>query len=313
MAMMTCGSCGEATTKYPVLTDGIEHTSCCGRTVNAQRLNIIAPIGPSLPIGIHHKKHGAPVTGLSHDEQMWRQMQQVIPGDIPDQQRVPMGTAPTLEGLAAFIARVGEMNAIIDTQHLELATVGQELAQTGLSTISIMSSSKEDDDSREFDISEEGVNHNACRYGTAYTTQDLAPIVRRIEWERWVRGCSQLQRVFLTADNGKIGVSTNTVMIKDLAPFAPRLAAMLAGRNAEELENDIARAKHYGVGSGLYGVWTGEQFPEQSMDDLGAPEVNEQDGGPQELGLHNIADNGFVQYEPSEDELWPEAVMAVEE
>lgn len=282
-------------------------------------LQIIGTPGPSLPISIHKVKHGKPVEGLNQDERTWRQLAQVIPGDIPQPERVPMGTAPALEGLGRFLNRMAnyqaEWEAIAATQHMELATTNEELAATGVASYAIGSSSSDDDDSMTLEISAEELERAATRYGTAYTTTDLLPMVRRIEWERFVRSCGQVQRIFLTiGDDGKLGVSTTSARITkdELVPYARRLKAMLADRTAEDLANDRARAAHYGVGSGLYGVWTGEQIAEQSMDDLGAPMVEERNGGPEELGLHNVED-GVVAYEPNETDLWPEEAMPVED
>lgn len=276
---------------------------------NAHRQpRLIGPMAPNKPL-----VHGEPVTGLSKAEKSWRQMTPLMAGPKTDHVKPPKGTAPTLEGLQRYLGRMAdyeaEWRAIAATQDLELPTVAQELAQTGVSSFSLKQDDDEDD-AIGLEVADDA-ERAACRYGTAYTTMDLAPIVRRIEWERYIYGCSPVQRVYITTrEDGTMGVGTDSHALtkEELLPLARKLKQTLDGKTAVDLENNRTYAVHYGVvGSAMYGIRHGEPVPEQSFDLLGSEEfeVVTRTGGPQELGLHTVVD-GMASYEPTANELWPE-------
>jgi hypothetical protein len=293
--------------------------------------------------------HGEPVTGLNAAEIGWRQGQLTFKAPVVEHTRPPAGTAPTLEGLQRFLKRMddyeAEWKAIAATQDMELPTVGQELAATGISSISLVSNNDDDEDDAIPEIADTEertgyvrgdpiIDHDARRYGTAYMTAELAPLVRRIEWERYIHACGPAQRVYLVIrDDETLGVGTDshTLTKEDLIPLARKLKQALGERSAADLNNDRIRVSYYGaVGSAIYGVLNGEHTPVQSMDLLGADEqeTEERNGGPQELGLHQfysdtvlgsededeaVDDMRIVAYEPNEATLWPEEVVLIGE
>ena len=264
--------------------------------------------GPMVPPSISNPRSPGAKRAVSASEESWLQMKPIFSSPVKDHERPPVGTAPTLEGLGAFLNRVTEIEAIANTQFLELPTVSQELAQTGIGSFSISSSSDEDDES--FDVSDTDLERNACRYGTAYLTQELAPIVRRIEWERYVFHCGPSQRVALAVVNGALSAVSESKALspEEVASLGKRIWLAAGKPDAATLLNDQARAAHYGVvGSILYGVTKGSHIPEQSFDMLGASDQEEDqpDGGPSELGLHNV-EQGTVLFEPTDAELWPD-------
>lgn len=287
----------------------------------------IVPIGPSLPIGMRKQIEARThyeVTGAI--EEGWRKLEPQIPGKISVHTKAPIGTMGS-HPLTGFLNRIAEINAIAATQHvdLELSTVNQELAATGLASYSL-SSSPIDDDGRG-DIADTG------SVGTEYTVVD-PNIVRRIEWERYVKGCSIPRKAYLSSsteilpDGTKKGhwsiysksYDVGTDLLREMAK---RLKSAIGERTPADLDNDRARAEHYGVGSGTYGVWTGEQVELQSMDSDQTPTkvvlvldedepdalvtesvpVEDRDGGPVELGLHVLTVTG-PRFEPSESFYW---------
>lgn len=269
------------------------------------------PIAPHKPYEYGHDP--LPVTS---DERSWLNYRPVFTKDVPEHTKPPIGTVPPLEGLGSFINRVDEINAIAKTQMLDLATVGQELAATGVASFSMSSSS--DDDDLNYEVSDEDIERNATRYGTAYTTQDLAPVLDTIEWEKQIAFSGQPQRVWLDTTDGKVQpVSpSKTLTTEQITSLGRKLYRAMGKPTAQDIEDSRAKAEYYGwkTGSIIYGVTKGEHTPEQSMDILGQEDLEEvtTNGGPQELGLHNV-ENGVVAYEPSEREFWPEEFVLADE
>lgn len=262
------------------------------------------PMAPAKPRAKGEKRTVSPA------EEGWLNMRTLFDTPVREHSRPPVGTAPTLEGLGHFLARVDEINAIAATQAMELPTVGQELAQTGISSFSISSSFDDESDDASAEVSDADLERNACRYGTAYVAAELAPLVRRIEWEQFIYRCGPAQRVTLTVVDGRISAmsESKTLAPEEVAAWGKRIWLAMGKPDADTLANSIAYARHYGViGSAMYGVKKGDHTPEQTFDALGAEDMEEltQDGGPSELGLHNV-EQGTVLYEPTAAELWPD-------
>lgn len=250
-------------------------------------------------------------------EKGWLNYTPFFKGEVKEHELTPVGTAPTLEGLGHFLNRVEEIQAIQRTQHMELPTVQQELAQTGIGSFTLSSSgaTNEDDDSAE--LSEEELNKLACRYGTGYMTYDLAPIMQRIEWEKSILASSVPIKVKLIVSTGKVSVRSESKDKQLIATLAKKLFIATGKPDAAAVKDMRAFEEHYGVvGSTLRGKPTGAQWPEQSMDILGAEDMMPEDEvsqGPQELGLHWLTSDDpehyAVQYmvlpEPHENDLWP--------
>lgn len=292
-----------------------------------REIHFIAGYGPSRPISLRHT-WGAKVTGLSKDERIWRSGRTVWDAEPIEHNKPPKGRVHPLEGLGRFLNRMAEIDALAATScckaHLdplyastehsnepwEIPTVAEELAQNGVSSISLSSSweGSEDDGTMDEVI--------ATSDGAEYATMDLAALTRRIEWERQVKGSSLPRKAALAIDEktGKISVTAKSHDLDNdtLLAMAKRLKTALAGRDAATLQNDRDRVEYYGkIGSCLYGVYSGSHEPEQTTDNLGAEdyEEDERNGGPQELGLHSLA-HYTVSYEPRPDELWPMDVDA---
>ncbi len=249
----------------------------------------------------------------------------------------PVGTVPTLEGLGHFLSRVDEINAIAETQFLDLPTVQQELAAMGVSSINLSSSPNDsEDDDYTLEIAEPGpestrlegvkefkfdkqANHDARRYGTPYVTADLAAVMRRIEWERGIIASKLPVRVVLHSNGeavGPVSASSDHALVNEL--FTKLYAA--CGRPGPKTTKDLMNfADYYGyVGSKFYTPQEKAESLEQSMDDLGAEDLMDPEEilqGPQELGMHWLSSDlgdewmhelGLVLAEPAEYELWPE-------
>jgi hypothetical protein len=256
---------------------------------------------------------------------------------VTETTKTPVGTAPTLEGLGHFLDRVKEIEAIAETQFLDLPTVQQELAAMGVTTINLSSSPKNtEDDDFQLEIAEPGpesttlipieeskldkqTNHDARRYGTPYITADLAAVMRRIEWERSILASKLPVKVVLHTDGTAVGPQSqhpDQQLVMEL--FVKLYDA--CGRPGPKTTKDMMNfADYYGVvGSKLYIDQTKAENLEQSMDELGAEDLmapEEVLQGPQELGLHWRSDDlgddtfdppGLVLAEPNEGELWPD-------
>lgn len=262
------------------------------------------PQGPIPPPMTTNPRRTHAKRALSPAEEGWLNYRTLFNRPITEHTKAPVGTAkPFLP--ESFVKREAEYAFLVATQNLDLPTINQELAATGITAFSLSSSSNDDD----FDIDEDTIERNACRYGTAYTTSELTPIINRIEWEKFTYRCSKVQKIFLKiTDEGQFDITSDDTAIQpaELARYAKRLFALLEGRTPEELQNDRARVHHYGVlGSILYGVTTGEQIPEQSMDNLAdpAPQAND---GPKEIGFHEVDEpEELNENEPTENVLWP--------
>lgn len=174
-----------------------------------------------------------------------------------------------------FGARAAELDALTVTQKFELETVDQELRRTGVATINLSSSrrNRNDDDDLENDIAEN--EKAASAYGTAYITPDPA-LLQRLEWEQYILKCeAEPTKVFWTKDKAGQFTTGSNKPARELPPatiitkFKTSLLAVLGQRTPADLDNDRARARHYGVlGSILYGIKYGWHEPFSSLPDL---------------------------------------------
>lgn len=286
-----------------------------------------AHIGPMVPPTISNPRTLHEKRIVKPSEECRLQLRSMWDKTPTEYTEPPMGTAPTLEGLGKFLARASEIQAIADTQFLELPTVGQELAATGLSAVSL--SSSDDDDDIGLEAPDDIAEHHACRYGTAYTTMDLAPMVRLVEREHFFYECGPVHRVRLIPEGTEVvAEAIGSKLPADLVnEMGARIWKALDYADGETIANDQLRTQHYGVvGSILYGVTKGDHPGiEQSMDVLGAEDLmtDDRDGGPEELGLHEVVEVNYevipgrwwtqtlrVAYEPTEEEFWPETMLA---
>ncbi len=143
--------------------------------------------------------------------------------------------------------------------------------------------------------------------------EELPGILRRIDWERGEKMNGPLIRVRLVPNADKFGVQAEQPwMMKHLSPemmvdFGKRMKAACRYKTFEELDHARAMCEYYGIGSGIYKVWHGEQVPEQTMNALGAEDLTVPKKeralpverrsaalvaqGEQELGLHGTSED----------------------
>lgn len=304
------------------------------RPPRAQRMPVAPIYGPPVPPGLYAPapRPKGEKQELRPSEEAWRQGRSAFPNAElpPDHKLPPAGTAPSLDAMGKFLNRVAEINAIASivccdyhakggTSHrhsaepMELTKVSDELAALGLGSISLSSDDDSDDDSTA-DAYIGGPEHSACRYGTGYLTAELAPMVRRIEWERFVWGCGPMTRVQMVVVDGQLAAIDPDVkgtpspeLRSGWARTAARAYKVMGKPDLATLDNNQARARFYGaVGSRLEGLMHGvHPAVEEAINEVILAEDEDTDGGPEELGLHNLHAS-IVLHEPTAAELWPE-------
>jgi hypothetical protein len=231
--------------------------------------------------------------------------------------RTPLGTAkPYLPD--SFIQRENaqaELNFLITTQFLELATVAEELRATGVGSFDLSSSpngESDDDITREASISE------ARGCGTPYTRPDLEPVMQNIALEKFNFKCGPVSRIFIAVrDDGSAGISSDqpakVLPPTALAVYGPALKSALNGRTLDELQHDRHLAAALGIGSKRYGVTTGPVLPIPSVN--GPQETDDEDeslDGPKELGFDEVDEGANLTVnEPPETVLWPVTISAI--
>lgn len=311
-------------------------------------LNIVGDQGPSC---IYQSKpvppdrHREP-TPISDQEKAWRELKP-NPRFKPVKEFGFVAPINSLEGIEHTIARIEAIKRMTDSQmrdaatnkvlieaDKELSTIMDEFRANGFQAISLSSSESrdEDDDLEAANFAEKNLGVTPYAYGIREyakrpdgtevpiyrDAEELAPLMRRIEWERALAASSMTTKVRLTMQGGEIGAVAEF-------PATPLETVLELGKRLLALANpDWLANHHYAttagfVGSALYGVKSGETIPEQSTDELGAEDLEEPEEvlqGPQELGLHNFADDeapltigsliihqGPVESEPSQTEL----------
>lgn len=275
------------------------------------RLALIGIKTSSCPVGLNRARPARTKRALPPQEQAWLNLRPFFKTPIKQEGLVtPIGTART-HPLDRFLDRVAELNALIATQEQEIATLRQEFAANGLTATSLSSSSADgDDDETSVEITEGDI----LPVPLSPDPVELAPVLRRIEWERYAWHCSPVQHIFIARrDDGSPTIRTTSRALTpgDVAAYGPALRAALGDRSLDDLDNDRARAAYYGgVGSLLYGVKTGDHAPEQTADERGADDhyaPDAPDGGPVELGLHEPA----FPYEPPPSFYWKDMAPVI--
>lgn len=239
----------------------------------------------------------------------------------------PHGTAKPLGALGTFLSRVEEINAIARTQNLELPTLAAEMKANGFDAISL-SSSPNDDDLEAANIAEKHLRMTPY----APDREELAPILRRIEWERYIFGCSPSAKYYLKPkEDGKVTLACNDkrVTTDQLQAIAPKFKKPDGTYpTAEEVEDARAFNEHYRqpvlaqMTKDEFEAYRYKQSSWLAYVDPSTTEINdvgeaidlaeESNGGPEEIGLHYVTE-GIVHFEPTPDELWPEDFDATTE
>lgn len=231
----------------------------------------------------------------------------------------------SLEGMDHFLGRVAEIERLTKAQkresaaqelgrmlveqEKELPSLVDEFKANGFQAVSLDAPSTMNSDgsvsSRHEAMASASVKSTPYGYGLKgwtepdeygtrrpiyYDLAEVAPILRRIEWEQFALACGLPMKVALKqkpsggitafSDDKRLDPLTVAEMGKKIAKATP----------LDEFINNRERAAHYGVvGSITYGVLKGFHYPEQSMDELGIEDMLKPDEftqGPQELGLH---------------------------
>ena len=158
--------------------------------------------GPSLPVSIRHYSRRS-ITGGRADK-IWdikheTKFSRKPPADAP--LVTPHGTAKVL---TQFLDRVAELQYLIDTQHLELATTRAEMTANGIPSVSLDNDSENTPQVSDADLA-------AAPY-TYDPTLD-----RRIEWEKYLFACGPVHRVFFHATkDGTLGIAYDGPVKKDI-------------------------------------------------------------------------------------------------
>lgn len=268
------------------------------------------------------QRHQHEPIALGPIETNWRNLVPYFKKPVEERGFVdPIGT---LEDIEKFIARIESLNLlsqypmaqqakdaaiqrILAQQEHELSTEVDRFRANGIDAIQ-MSSSPDDDDT-DFDAAAEHVGHVAQAIRVKRDDQyvnlsidEAAPILRRIEWERYALACSNPIRVWLTEDGNALPESnrTPTDIVRDMG---------------KKMKNAIEHDWAFGPTTNTPGI-------EQSMDELGIEDMfkpNTSTAGPSELGIHNFDDDDIeggpttrdgkpihidaVSFEPNEDEV----------
>jgi hypothetical protein len=247
----------------------------------------------------------------------------------------PYGTSKPLGVLGTFYDRATELNALMGTQFQELPTLAAEFAANGLTAISL-SSSSEDDDMDAANIAESHLRR------TPYTMDPVtvAPLLRRIEWEKYIFACGPNTFVAAIQDKnnpGKMVINTTDkkMSVERLATYVPKMKEMIGERTYEELENDRIRSWYYGKEL-VWSLMTPDERDAWKRKNPGTlmylrsashifhdawwaedhEEKRATQQGPVELGLHNLGSDApdlpwfpdpyEVLSEPTPFELWGE-------
>jgi hypothetical protein len=246
---------------------------------------------------LHDKAELGPI------EENWRNLRTYFKTEVKKSGFVAPMSA--LEGIEHFIARVETLNRLVDQQardaethrvlveqDKELPTIVDEFRANGFRAISL-SSSPSDDDIEEANIAAKHLGHVAPAFGPDKLALDeVAPVLRRIEWERYMLACSLPIKAIVTVDGNVVAERPDTPLD-------------LVAQMGKKMKNAILHDWAYGPSPQVNPI-------EQSFDELGADELMtrrtpELVQGPQELGLHNFDDEGIAP-EPNEQELeaWAE-------
>lgn len=295
-------------------------------------MDIVGEFGPSCILQakpVPPDRYRAPAS-INDQEKAWRELRP-NPKFAPIKQTGFVAPINSLEGIEHTIARIEAIKRMTNAQERdaathrtliesekELATIADEFRANGFKALNLNMSSSHYDDDLFPDIEEDtrptallpstskgpltDIERNAHRYGAAPAIGDhdileAAPLMRRIEWERWLAACGLTTKVRLTMEGEQVSavaefVSTPLEVVKEMG------MKLLKAAHPDWLEG-AHRAEYAGfVGSALYGVKTGEQTPEQTFDNLLEEVIEEVIQGPQELGIQSYE---FIGEDEAED------------
>lgn len=176
----------------------------------------------------------------------------------------PYGTVPAFHAMT-FHDPHAELSWLMQTQMRDIALTDEEIAFRGISVASIGSSSQNDD--APLDIADDNertalvpmddrwskdpqANHDARRYGTPDMGMELAPVIRRIEWERDFLACGQPNRIYIGVDETGAKYPTCTDrrwQPEQLVPYLEWMREAVAGRSGQDILEARERAHHYGA------------------------------------------------------------------
>lgn len=261
------------------------------------------------------------MTGGRADPTWDRDLQPKLTAPIPSEGLVtPHGTAKPLGALGTFLSRVDEINAIARTQNYELPSLAAEMRANGFEAISL-SSSNADDDMEAANLADLHLNMTPF----APDREELAPLLRRIEWEKYIFGCSPVTKYYLKPKkDGRVTLACTDKRVTpdEIRAQAPRFRkADGEFPTADEVQNARAWADHYKqvvlaqLTPAQFEAYKYKQQPwldyvdptagveENNLDMILTPE-EPSNGGPEEIGLHSVIE-GVVTFEPTSAELWP--------
>lgn len=292
-------------------------------------ITIIAT-GPSCIYQTRPKRVKAAKRQISKTEEGWLNLKPYFETPVTQEGLVQPHGSTKAYSPPPGLARSAEIWELARTQHLELASMAAEFRANGLTAISLSSSpaGENDDDLTAANLAQSHLK--MVPYDPDPET--IAPLMRRIDWERYILGCSVPTRIYAKVKpDGSLALAceNRTWTTEQLAAYAPKIRELIAGRTGAEIANDRERAYYY-----RSAVWASmtpdqqiawhEKNPEakayldfaddnRERETWFAPEVVTNGGGPQELNLHSLdvdleEDGNFqmvVLTEPSEFEFWP--------
>lgn len=253
----------------------------------------------------------------------------------------PMNRAPAFDSMT-FHDPHAELTWLIETQRQDIANFHEEMRANGFGSISLSQAPKSENDDLEAaniamddEVEDPLVEHNARRFGLAmkYSPDELAPILRQIDNERWSAENGTPLRIYAAlGPNGTMNIASAYMKTPTLtepplmdsdtlnATYLRRMKALIAGRSRADIYHARNRAYHYG--HLVYSLMTPDQqlvwdrrerraraylgiaddnttrvyFAEaDERDGLAQPHEEEpQTGGAQEIGFHGDGGEGLV-------------------
>jgi hypothetical protein len=289
--------------------------------------------GPRLRCPLRYRRPAGTKRVLSQDEENWLNLKPKFSAPVEPELKAPHGTAKPFVP-ESFAKREAEYAWLVATQNFELPSLAQEFKANGLDAFSLSSSPEGEDD-------DEMTSANLAEKHLGFVPYDpdpetVAALMRRIAWEKTVVYSSQAVRIYAAStEDGRRTLRCNDKRWTkdDVLAYAQRMRDILGERDIADVENARDRAAHYRAL-----VWSLMSPAEQASwryrdpaarayldcsddnvareswdiphrevivgDDFVDP-TTLADGGPQELGLHTLDEDGAVAYEPTEFDLWP--------
>jgi len=198
---------------------------------------------------------------ISEAEKAWRDCKPFLkePDEPGTAIRTPYGFTEPWHKMT-FRDELHELMWLETSQRLELAAQDHELRSNDIPSFSLSSSFSDDEtidarvlvNQKDDDIvaGDSENERNARRYGVSmkYDPETLAPILRRIEWEKYILACSQSVRIFVDTTGGKRLPATNDQRHtpEEVNGFATLLTERLGFLpSAEDIDLARERAAHY--------------------------------------------------------------------